>query len=381
MKNIKYIVIALLVTITTLFRGCADQKITDVLPEEVVSFPSQDTADLLENDLDSKAEEENLPAKAEYVFVDFQKLLTLYAQKDIVVKSGYEENSRKVGVIEKGMKVLIKACSEDGKLYQLEGGGYIKNDDSLCDKPLGSEEKEAEEEKSEEKTADSGENDKKRDQSTKDQQKTEGSSSENKDDSQAAPSVQTSEESNQPSEEPAAEQPIAEETPQVSEAPADTGISNDPAPGGISINYDPNLLPGGGNSQEAEPQQPQAEEHTYNIYLNTDLLSSVNSVRSSNGVPEYSWRGDKEEDAKTRAREIVDNFSHSSPSGISAYSECITWTGAADSGTILGSYSSSPIHYGTITQSATLTGFVSANCDEYINGVYVKTYNVILMYD
>lgn len=413
MRNWKYYGISvLLIAATTLFRGCTDMFSQKTAPEAdsqetYVTTAREEQIDTDESDISDntreKQTEEGESLSNEIVFNDLQKLLTLYALKDIPVKSGPGEDSRKVGVIEKGMEVHVEAVSEDGMVYRLRGGGYVLNDDALSDKVLVSEADIREEDIPDNSGVTSSETknerksgDKQPDVSGEDKEKPvngsiheSGKEEERSDNSGSGPSGQ---EENGGSDTGTTEQSDQNGGSQGQNETGNSDNSGNNGNGGgtttqdssgITVNSDPNLLPGGVSTSGggSEQTQTQSEERTYSIYINTDIFASVNSVRSSNGIYEYSWRSDKEEDAKTRAREIVDNFSHSSVSGISAYSECITWTGSADAGTILGSYSTSEIHYGTLTQSQTITGFVSANCDEYINGVYTRTYNVILLYD
>lgn len=129
---------------------------------------------------------------------------------------------------------------------------------------------------------------------------------------------------------------------------------------------------------QPETQVPVEEVYTYDIYLVSDLLTLVNNQRTANGVAAFTWNSSREEDAKVRARELVDSFTHSSPSGITSGGECITQNGPSAQ-TIYNAYSGSEMHFTSLTVMEINTTFVSANCDVYVNGEYRTTYNVILM--
>ena len=138
-----------------------------------------------------------------------------------------------------------------------------------------------------------------------------------------------------------------------------------------------------GNTEQASEtntQIPQEDVWSYDVYLVPELLTYINNKRVENGVYELIWDSGMEEMVKVRARELADDFSHNSPSGSKATSECITGNGP-DVGTIFDCYANSSTHNYTLNVEDDYFNLycASANCVVYKNGNFYTCYNVVAL--
>lgn len=116
--------------------------------------------------------------------------------------------------------------------------------------------------------------------------------------------------------------------------------------------------------------------YTYEVYLDTEMLSLVNARRNSLGYGSYTWDSGMDETAKARARQLADNFGHDYTH---PYGEFITMvTSAATTSYLHNNYVESVAHDREIHQG-TYNYMSSATCVKKDNrGNTVATYNIIV---